>query len=82
LRECIYCEIEFDPSLAAKKRAGGKINECPDCVVQLQLETAVKYLGHHPGDDNTGALSILTFRSDEDRASYTAACNESDKVKL
>jgi len=67
LRECVHCEIEFDLNSRAKKSAGGKINECPDCVEELNSETAVKYLGVQ-SDDAT--LNIMTFKSDEDKALY------------
>ena len=73
LRECVHCEIEFDLNCHAKKRAGGKINECPDCVEELQSETAVKYLGLPAGDGKANALSIVAFESNDDRESYSRA---------
>ena len=73
MRECIHCEIMFDPNSSAKKRAGGKINECPDCVDELGTETAVKYLGLQAGDGKTAGISIVAFESDEDRAAYSKA---------
>ena len=72
-RTCVYCEVEFDLNCTAKKRVGGKINECADCVEELQTETAVKYLGLQAGDGKTNALSIVAFESSEDRASYSKA---------
>ena len=66
----MHCEAMFDLSSRAKKEAGGKINECADCVEELKTETAVKYLGM-PGDAETGeAINIISFKSDEDRAAY------------
>ena len=59
MRECIHCEITFDPDSWAKKQAGGKINECPDCVEELGTETAVKYLGLSSGDGKAAALGAL-----------------------
>lgn len=73
LRECVHCEINFDPDSTAKKQAGGKINECPNCVEELQTETAVKYLGLSAGDGKSTALSIVAFESNEDRNAYASA---------
>ena len=42
MRECIHCQVDFDPRSPAKRQAGGKINECPDCVEELGTE-AVSY---------------------------------------
>ena len=73
VRVCTHCEIDFNPKSSAKKRAGGKINECPDCVEELQTEIAVKYLGLPAGDGKANALSIVAFESTEDRESYSRA---------
>ncbi len=70
---CVHCSASFDLNSYAKKRVGGKINECPDCVEELQTETAVKYLGLQAGDGKTNALSIVAFESNEDRDSYSKA---------
>ena len=50
MRECIHCQVMFDLRSSAKKQAGGRINECADCVEELGTETAVKYLGLQAGD--------------------------------
>ncbi len=73
IKECVHCEIDFDTSSFAKKKAGGKINECADCVEELQTETAVKYLGLQAGDGKSNALSIVAFESSEDRDNYSKA---------
>ncbi len=39
---CIHCEVEFDPKSQRKRKVGGRINECADCVEELGTETAVK----------------------------------------
>jgi len=57
----------------AKKRAGGKINECADCVEELKLETAVRYLGLQSGDGSAGTLNIVACKSNEERAATVAA---------
>ena len=80
LRECVHCEIEFDLNSPAKKRVGGKINECPDCVEELESETAVRYLGLQPGDGSAGTLNIVACKSNEERAA-TVAATQSDLNK-
>jgi len=42
---CKHCDIEFDENSNLKRKVGGYINECPDCVQELQTEQAVKYRG-------------------------------------
>lgn len=73
LKTCVHCEVDFNLLSSAKKRVGGKINECPDCVEELGTETAVKYLGLQAGDGKCTALSIVAFESDEDREGYSRA---------
>ena len=73
MKECKHCGITFDLNSTAKKQAGGRINECPDCVEELGTETAVKYLGLQAGDGKAAAISIVAFESDEDRAAYASA---------
>ncbi len=73
MRECKHCDLPFDLEGFAKKHAGGKINECPDCVEELGTETAVKYLGLSSGDGKASAISIVAFESNEDRNAYSSA---------
>jgi len=40
-KNCIHCETPFDASSRRKRTVGGKITECPDCVEEFSLETAV-----------------------------------------
>tara|TARA_Y100000114_G_scaffold139939_1_gene144396 strand:+ start:1300 stop:1665 length:366 start_codon:yes stop_codon:yes gene_type:complete len=72
-KTCVHCGVEFNLNSYAKKSAGGKINECPDCVEELGTETAVKYLGLAAGDGKANALSIVAFESDADREAYSSA---------
>ena len=60
-KDCVHCGVEFNIRSTAKIKAGGKINECPDCVEELGTETAVKYLGLQAGDGKANALSIVAF---------------------
>ena len=73
IRQCMHCEDEFDTASRRKKDIGGKINECPDCVEELETETAVKYLGLQAGDGKTNALSVVAFESRHDRENYSKA---------
>ena len=75
MRECIHCESNFDPRSTAKISAGGKINECPDCVEELGTETAVRYRGVIDGSGKMAALSIVAFDSQEDADAYVATFN-------
>ena len=70
---CRHCEDEFDRMSSIKRRVGGYIDECPDCVEELGTETAVKYLGLQAGDGKASAMSIVAFESREDRESYSKA---------
>jgi hypothetical protein len=66
LRECIHCDVKFNPNSPQKQRAGGRINECPDC----STETTVKYLGLMAGDGKQAGVTVLRFNSEADRARY------------
>lgn len=66
LRECVECESMFDPRSPAKMRAGGHIGTCPDC----SQESTVKYLGLANGDGKQASVTVLSFKSQEDRSKY------------
>ena len=73
MRYCKHCEAKFDPKSQRKRKVGGRINECADCVEDLETETTVKYLGCASADGKMGAISILAFESNEDRDQYKRA---------
>jgi len=74
MRTCKHCNITFDLDGWAKKQAGGKINECADCVEELGTETAVKYLGFASGHDGEATdLSIVSYQSDAERHASSSA---------
>lgn len=56
---CIVCDGEFDPHSAEKKRAGGKINHCPDC----SEENEPRVLGLSSGDGKMAAINIVKCAS-------------------
>lgn len=72
-KQCVHCNDTFTLDCPQKRRVGGKINECPDCVVELGTETTVKYLGLSSGDGKMSNLSIVAFDSIEDREAYGKA---------
>lgn len=67
-RECFECGVFFDTCSPAKLRAGGRINECPDC----STETVVKYLGLANGDGKQASVTVLAFESSADREQYSS----------
>ena len=75
MRECKHCGIEFNCRSHAKKRVGGYINECVDCVEELGTETTVKYRGVVSGDGKMAAISIVKFESDADADAYVRSFN-------
>ena len=75
---CVHCDYDFDPRGTRKILAGGKINECADCVEELGTETAVKYLGCASADGKMGGISILAFKSNEARETYREAWNNNN----
>ena len=75
IKECKHCGEEFDTHSASKRRVGGYINECPDCVVELGTETAVRYRGVVDGSGKMAAISIVAFDSQEDADAYVASFN-------
>jgi len=66
MKTCVSCDEEFDVHSPAKKKAGGKINLCPDC----SEETVVKYAGVQAADGKQSQATILRFKSDEDKNKY------------
>ena len=65
---CVHCDFKFDPRGTRKILAGGKINECADCVEELGTETAVKYTG--TANEESGSFSISRHTSNEARDKY------------
>ena len=67
IRTC-ECGVEFDTASPAKKRAGGRIIDCPEC----SEETAVKYAGVQAADGKQNQATILKFGTERDRSKYLA----------
>ena len=74
---CVHCGDEFDHTSRDKRRAGGKINECPDCVVSLGTETAPVSVGVGAGDGKTTLITIMRFPSQQNADAYVKAYKNS-----
>lgn len=74
---CRHCESEFNPSSQYKKRVGGKINECPDCVETLGTETSPACIGVSSGEGKTTLITIMRFPSQKNADAYIKAYKNS-----
>ena len=68
IKQCKHCEEIFNVDSIAKRTAGGKINECPDCVEELGTETAVRYTGLQ--HEEPGSFTISRHATEADRQRY------------
>jgi len=68
MKTCKHCNVEFELNSSAKRAAGGKINECADCVEELGTETAVKYTGLQ--HEETGSFTISRHSSAAEREAH------------
>lgn len=66
MMKCVECDEEFDHTSPARRKLGGKINQCIDCLE----ENTVKYLGVQAADGKSAQSTILKFKSDADRQKY------------
>lgn len=74
LKECKWCEAEFDTDSRRKQLAGGYINECPDCVEERGGDDSPpRYLGVTAGDGKMAGVTILKFETEADREAYAKA---------
>jgi hypothetical protein len=74
LKECKWCEAEFETESRRKKLAGGYINECPDCVEERGGDDSPPmYLGVCAGDGKLTGVTILKFETEADREAYAKA---------
>ena len=74
IKECKHCGIEFNLHSAYKKRVGGYINECPDCVEERGGDMSPpKYLGVTAGNGKMCDVTILKFDDHKSRAAFQKA---------
>ena len=62
-RTCVHCGDVFNLDSQLKRRVGGKINECPDCVVELQTEIKETIRAVSSGDGKMACITMagVTF---------------------
>lgn len=77
MKDCIHCGSEFDQNSAKKRKVGGRIAECPDCVESLNTETAPATIGVMSGEGKQGMVSILRFDNQAKADSYVRAWKHS-----
>lgn len=77
LKTCVHCSEEFDTNSLDKVRAGGKINECADCVVELKTEKAPVTIGVGAGDGKTTMITMMRFPNQQNASAYMKAYKNS-----
>jgi hypothetical protein len=75
MKNCKHCNIDFNEKSDYKRKIGGYIDECPDCVQELGTEKAVRYRGVIDGSGKMAALSIVAFASNEEADEYVSQFN-------
>lgn len=74
LKECKWCEAEFETESRRKQLVGGFINECPECVEDRGGDDSPPmYLGVVAGDGKMSGVTILKFETEADREAYAKA---------
>jgi hypothetical protein len=58
---CKHCGSEFDVNSRAKRLSGGLINECPDCVEELDTDKGPTLIGVMSGDGKVGMVTVMKF---------------------
>jgi len=69
-KTCIHCEDTFNLDSQYKRRVGGRINECPDCVEELQTEISETIRAVSSGDGKMACIQILKFNNEDDADLY------------
>ena len=70
IKTCRHCEDEFDTCSAFKRKVGGYIDECPDCVEEMGGDPAPVIRGFVTGDGKMAAMQILKFKNRSDAEQY------------
>lgn len=70
---CKHCNEVFDLHSPEKRRAGGFINECPDCVEEHGTGDGPKLVGVSSGDGKMATVTILRFESKDNADAYMSA---------
>ena len=70
IKICKHCGDDFETNSAYKRRVGGYINECPDCVEEMGGDPAPVIRGFVTGDGKMAAMQILKFKNTSDADQY------------
>ena len=70
IKICKHCGDDFDTNSTYKRRVGGYINECPDCVEEMGGDPAPVIRGFVTGDGKMAAMQILKFKNTSDADQY------------
>ena len=70
-RECIHCGAVVSLDSPLKRRVGGRINECPDCVEELQTEIKETIRAVSSGDGKMACIQILKFNNNHNKTNKT-----------
>lgn len=74
IKICKHCGVDFNINTPEKRRVGGLINECPDCVEERGGDTSPPiYLGVAAGNGKMSDITILEFPSEDARKLYQRA---------
>jgi hypothetical protein len=70
VKECRHCGLEFETDCPEKRKVGGYINECVDCVIEGGGDKAPRYLAVAAGNGKMSDITILEFDNDKDKDAY------------
>lgn len=74
MKDCRHCGDTFNVHSREKELAGGRINECADCVGELGGDPSPpKYLGVAAGNGKMSDITILAFDDPASRETYSKA---------
>ena len=73
---CIHCEEQFNPKSQIKRRVGGRINECAECVIELKTEISETVRAVSSGDGKMACIQILKFQNEDDAHNYGKAWDQ------
>lgn len=73
IKKCRHCQEDFNLFSKQKRKLGGKIDECPDCLEEMEYEDTPKYLGVADGEGKQSSITILAFENNQDRDAYHKA---------
>ena len=70
IKTCKHCGERFNLHSQRKQQVGGYIDECPDCVEELETETKEVIRAFTTGDGKMACIQILKFEDKEQATLY------------